>query len=289
MMGIYEWAAYFKFRNTAGKSDKKRDAGLKFADNLEVIKDILYGPHALDLYRLKNSQGKLPVLVSCHGGGYVYGDKELYSFYTAEFAQFGFAVVNFDYSLAPKKRFPTPIIETNMVMEWIVQNQEKYGLDASNIVMIGDSAGAQIASQYAVCATNSEYAEIMNLKIPAITLRALSLGCGMYKIVRDPQSPTKVLGDIYLTKNTSQYGEQIDVLKYVNKDYPPSFLCSSPGDFLLENMEPMAEIIRSQGVEAVTKIYGKENTYHVFFCDIRSDLAKECNKDQAEFLKSKLG
>ena len=59
----------------------------------------------LDVYRQKDATGKLPVIVSVHGGGWVYGDKERYQFYCMDLAERGFAVVNFSYRLAPEYKF----------------------------------------------------------------------------------------------------------------------------------------------------------------------------------------
>ena len=55
----------------------------------------------LDVYRPKlNIKGKLPVIMSVHGGGWVYGDKDVYQWYCMNLAQRGFAVVNYSYRLA---------------------------------------------------------------------------------------------------------------------------------------------------------------------------------------------
>ena len=81
-----------------GKGDRKRDAGLKTPEDVKRFDDISYGPdrkyQLLDVYRLKDAEGKLPVIVSVHGGGWVYGTKETYQFYCMSLAQRGFAVVN---------------------------------------------------------------------------------------------------------------------------------------------------------------------------------------------------
>ena len=255
------------------------------------MKDLRYGKdpvnHILDIYRPKEYSGKLPVLVSCHGGGFVYGDKELYSFYTMEFARVGFAVVNFNYTLCPHMSFPRPIIETNGVLKWVCKHADEYDLDINNVVMIGDSAGAQIASQYAVCVSNAEYAGIMGIEVPKFELRALSLGCGIYEL-SESGSNTRDLERIYLGKDTQKYGEKLKIMNYIDAYYPPSFLISSPGDFLVKNLDPMKKVLETAGVECKSEIYGDENTYHVFFIDIRSELGKKCNKDQIDFLKAHL-
>lgn len=279
------------FNKNCTKNDAKRDAGLTVPEEIDVFKDLYYGKggieNSLDVYKPKNAEGRLPLLVSCHGGGYIYGDKELYSFYTMEFAKAGFAVINFNYTLAPKITFPNPVIETNEVLKWAVDNAEKYGFDLENVFMIGDSAGAQIASQYAVCVSNPEYAKIIGIEVPQFKLRALSLGCGIYSLSTEG-SNTRELEKIYLTKDPSKFGDMLKITEHIDANYPPSFLISSPGDFLVKNLEPMKKVLEDAGVECKAKIYGDEQTYHVFFIDIRSNLGKECNADQIAFLKEHL-
>ena len=290
-MNLKDYLIIRAFNKNCKKSDAKRDEGLTVPEDIDVFKDLRYGKdiknHILDLYRPKEYSGKLPVLVSCHGGGFVYGDKELYSFYTMEFARVGFAVINFNYTLCPHMTFPRPIIETNGVMKWVCKHADEYDLDTDNVVMIGDSAGAQIASQYGVCYSNEEYAKIMGIEVPKFQLRALSLGCGIYSLV-DSDSNTRDLERIYVTKDPSQFGEKIKNMNYKDAYYPPSFLISSPGDFLLKNLEPMKKVLETAGVECKSEVYGDENTYHVFFIDIRSELGKKCNQDQIDFLKAHL-
>ena len=118
-------------------NDAKRDAGLTTPEDIKRFDDIQYGPdpkwNVLDVYRPRAEEGKLPVIVSVHGGGWVYGDKELYQFYCMSLAQRGFAVVNFTYRLAPEEKYPAPLEDTNSVIEWMFENQERYLLDMENV------------------------------------------------------------------------------------------------------------------------------------------------------------
>lgn len=84
--------------------DAKRDAGLTTPEDVRRFDNIRYGEHdrhLLDVYRPKDADGKLPI-VSIHGGGWVYGDKELMQFYCMSLAEHGFAMVNFSYRIAPE-------------------------------------------------------------------------------------------------------------------------------------------------------------------------------------------
>ena len=105
-MSLMTWI----LRKTFEASDNRRDAGLSTPDDIERMDDICYGTDAgwqvLDAYRPKGTTGPLPVIVSVHGGGWTYGDKERYRWYCMSLAQQGFAVVNFTYRVAPRKQVP---------------------------------------------------------------------------------------------------------------------------------------------------------------------------------------
>lgn len=283
----------FSFWFFASRSDAKRDRGLKTPEDIRRIDRIPYGPDArwntLDVYRPRGKAGKLPVIVNIHGGGYVYGSTKQYQFYCMGLAQRGFAVVSFNYHLAPKYKFPTPVRDTNLVMEWICRKAEIYGFDTDNVVIVGDSAGAQLASQYAVICTDPEYAKIMEITPPEFTLRAVGLNCGMYDLKeRAGEIPGNKLMVDYFTKDPSVYGKKLDVLSHVTEKFPPAYLLSAKGDFLVEQCRPMAELIRSKGVPCEYRIYGDEKTGHVFHLDMRSDLARKANDEEIAFIREHL-
>lgn len=283
----------FSFWFFASRSDAKRDRGLKTPEDIRRIDRIPYGPDArwntLDVYRPRGKAGKLPVIVNIHGGGYVYGSTKQYQFYCMGLAQRGFAVVSFNYHLAPKYKFPTPVRDTNLVMEWICRKAEIYGFDTDNVVIVGDSAGAQLASQYAVICTDPEYAKIMEITPPEFSLRAVGLNCGMYDLKeRAGEIPGNKLMIDYFTKDPSVYGKKLDVLSHVTEKFPPAYLLSAKGDFLVEQCRPMAELIRSKGVPCEYRIYGDEKTGHVFHLDMRSDLARKANDEEIAFIREHL-
>ncbi len=281
--------AYLVRRGFA-KSDAKRDAGLSIPEDVELFEALPYGEHkmhTLDVSRPKGA-GRLPLIVNVHGGGYVYGSTLPYRYYCASLAQRGFAVVSFNYRLAPEFKFPTPLYDLNSVMEWCFANAEKYGFDTDNIFMVGDSAGAQLASQYAAICTNPEYAKIMDIYPPeALRFGAIGLNCGMYDLgsFLNGRSGANAIMDCYFTKKPERFGEKLRVLDYINADYPPSYLISSPGDFLLGCCEPMWSFLQSRGVEAEYKIYGDKSTGHVFHVNVRLPIGHEANDDETDFFR----
>ena len=159
-----------KLRAEFKKSDDIRDAGLTTPADIRRFDDIPYGPdpawQRLDVYHPKAEAGRLPVIVSIHGGGWVYGDKERYQFYCMSLAQRGFAVVNFTYRLAPEWKFPAGVEDTDSVFRWVLAHADEYGMDPEHIFAVGDSAGAHMLSLYSALCTNADYAEKVGIVPP---------------------------------------------------------------------------------------------------------------------------
>lgn len=279
------------------KSDDIRDAGLITPADVARFDDIIYGQEAkwqvLDVYRPKAEEGKkLPVIVSVHGGGWVYGDKERYQYYCMNLAQRGFAVVNFTYRLAPEYKFPSSLEDTNLVFTWIMQNAGEYGFDTKHIFAVGDSAGAHILGLYTAICTNTKYAEEYRFKVPeGFVPKAVALNCGKYEISLEGEftdEQTKLLMADYLPEQGSKKErELINVTSHVTENYPPVFVMTATGDFLKEQAPVMAAKLSSCNVPFIYRLYGdsEHKLGHVFHCDVRSEDARICNNEECDFFK----
>lgn len=283
-----------KMRKAWAENDAKRDAGLKEPQNIEKFRNISYGPYGdwnlLDVYRLKSKAGeRLPVIVNIHGGGYFYGDKELYRFYCMHLAEYGFAVINYNYRLSPENKFPAPLEDTFSVFGWISENADIYGLDTDNVFMAGDSAGAQLVSQFACICSNKTYADIFGFKLPDnVRLKGISLACGMYDIRRRSDADNDLMLD-YLGSLSLLDDPRTEIHEYITSDYPPAFVFSAENDFLVTECEPFAEFLRQKGIKTEAKIYGKKEDVevgHVFHINLRLPVGEEANREQADFFKS---
>lgn len=286
-------------RRTFGEADDKRDAGLISPADVTRYNDIVYGEdvkwQALDVYRPKNEEGKiLPVIISVHGGGWVYGDKDRYQYYCLGLAQRGFAVVNFTYRLAPEFQYPAPFEDTNLAVEWTLAHAEEYGFDTGNIFMVGDSAGAHILSVYAAICTNPDYAKTYPFTVPeGFVPNAIVLNCGLAEIAvtKDAPGNTAKLMEVFLPDGgTEQEFYQISMKNHVTADYPPTYIMTAEGDFLRDQAPVMAAVLTEHDVPVVYRFYkSKERVLgHVFQLSIRLDEAKECNDEECDFFRKYL-
>ena len=272
-----------------GRSDRKRDKRLKTPESVTVQRDIPYAEggmdHLLDIAKPRDAAGKLPVIVSVHGGGYVYGTKEVYQYYTANLAENGFAVINMNYRLAPESRFPAQLEDINSALRWLADHAEEYGLDRNNVFMVGDSAGAQLVSHYLTIWSNPEFARLFSFEIPKeLRIRAVALNCGLYTI-----KPAEQLFLDYLGKHVSVHDPRLEVHSNITTAFPPAFVMTSQYDFLRNEAKPMYDFLLAAGVPAVYRLYGqKEQKYmgHVFHCNMNLAEAKQCNKDECDFFIS---
>ena len=283
------------FYLSATRSDKKRDAAIALPTGVTECRDISYGPYGnhtiLDVYYPEGTDKPLPTIVSIHGGGYVYGSKEIYRRYGMDMAKRGFAFVNFNYRLAPKWKFPTPLMDTNAVMEWICKNQHNYHLDPQRIIVLGDSAGAQMTSQYAAIWSNPEYAALFGIQVPRINIRAVGLNCGMYDQAARAAKPRKGHNLDYFGRKLPDDDPRLRILESIGSNYPPAYITTAYCDFLVDCAEPMYAYLTERGIPCGWKCYGspeRKDIGHVFHVNIALPEAKQCNDDAAEFFRKYL-
>ena len=313
---IHRFIAW-KTRKAFGSGDKKRDADQTTPPDIIRFDNIVYGDdkklkkwQLLDVYRPKNldnentstsfstnstnnaqSLEKLPVIVSVHGGAWVYGDKDVYQFYCMRLAQRGFAVVNFSYRLAPEAVFPSSLEDTDKVFNWIEANAEKYGFDIDNVFAVGDSAGAHLLCLYASALSNADYAKnypFINSK--KLMLRGIALNCGKYDMTPTAEDTSMVmlLEALLGQKITDEKLNLINANAHITKDFPPTFVMTCLGDFLYPQAEVINKSLETAGVKYEYHCYGTKEMplWHVFHCDPHLPQAVECNDDECAFFRS---
>ncbi len=286
----------FMMRQGCKRSDAKRDAGLTYPEDVIRTENIAYGPHkmnVLDVYRPMCEQTTLPVIVSVHGGGWVYGDKELYSHYCVSLAQRGFVVVNFTYRLSPENKFPCHLEDTAMVFDWVLKNGARFGMDRDNIFAVGDSAGGHILALFCAMCANPEYAAKFDFKVPAgFVPKAVALNCAVLDIDVAKEgmagSTMKLMKDVLPKGKMEEYLQLANPIAYVNESFPPCYLMTANEDFLRTQPDTFKEKLDACKVPYVYKLYGDEQNVlgHVFHLNMRNETGKLCNDEQCAYFKT---
>ena len=288
-------------RKEFGTNDAKRDQGLTTPEDVIRYDNIRYAAdpvwNLLDVYRPRQLSGTLPVIIIYHGGGWVYGTKEVYQFYGMSLAQRGFAVINFTYRLAPEHRFPSPLEDMNSVIDWMYENAQKYLLDMDNVFIVGDSAGAHLTGLFCAICTDRRYADNFKFRVKSgFVPRAIGMNCGAYELFKDgvplqvDDRTTALMKDFLPEENYDETTALVNVSELVNPKFPPAYIMTAKGDSLLKQAPILEEAYRRNGVLFKSKVYGDEDNklYHVFHCAITEDAAKQCNGDECEFFRSQI-
>lgn len=100
--------------------------------------------------------GKLPVLLYLHGGGWTLGSIATYDNITRFLANnIPAIVISVDYRLAPEHPFPAALEDAHLALEWTARNAEELGGDPQRLAIAGDSAGATLATVLSLRAQNT--------------------------------------------------------------------------------------------------------------------------------------
>lgn len=88
-----------------------------------------------------------PLIFFFHGGGWTFGNMELYGRYCSHLAHItGSSVLMVDYRLAPQYLFPTAVEDCYDAYLWALQGIKYWKTDPDRIYLAGDSVGATIAA-----------------------------------------------------------------------------------------------------------------------------------------------
>jgi len=221
---------------------------------------------AFDVFRPAGTTGALPTVLWVHGGAWISGDKRDVAPYLRILAAEGYTTIGLNYTTGPEATYPTAVAQLNDTIGYVLDHAAELGVDPDRVVLAGDSAGAQLASELAVLATNPRFAELTGIRsaLTASQLRGAILNCGVYEL--DGMAKLTGIGawgfKIALwaytgTKDWSQEpaGALMSSLEFVTADFPPTFITGGNADALtLIQSVPMANRLDELGVD-VTRLF----------------------------------
>ena len=209
-----------------------------------IITEIAYAdeyPNSfLDItYPDSDTSVRRPTLVYFHGGGFFAGSKSAgdplassdVTSLLDDICAAGYNVVNVDYGLVPDCHFPVPVIQANQALAWCDSHADEYGLDMDDVIIMGSSAGAIMASQLGAVITNPQYASALGIEPQLEPSQVRALVIDDAPLVYDKFSlATKVLIGNYVSGTIFLSKEQVhvyDATQWVTPAYPPAVLLGS--------------------------------------------------------------
>lgn len=278
---------------------KEREAFFEIPDDIEMKQNISYDlrlndpRNRFDIFKLKNQEFKLPVIINIHGGGLLMGNKEQNKGFNIWLAQQGFLVYSVEYSLVPNVKTQKQIKEINLAMMHIKNRIENDGGDIDNVCVVGDSAGAFLGL-YATAMQNSGNIAMAFRTISAkLKIKAIGLQSGMFYTTKFDEIGLFLSNDLY-GKGYKKYW----FAEYLNPEHdevlnslPPVYLMTSKNDNLKRYTLKFAKALKKHGIKHELVCYPKnDNMPHAFSAlyPEREESIK-ANEEMINFLKEMIG
>lgn len=123
---------------------------LALAADYQIQANIRYARHeetVLDIVQARApALGDRPGAIMFHAGGWVDGTKEsIMKSFVLPFVERGFVVANVEYRLAKSATAPAAVEDALAAAKWFRDHAAEYKVDAARIIVLGESAGGQLA------------------------------------------------------------------------------------------------------------------------------------------------
>ena len=267
----------------------------------EINYDSEYPNGFLDItYPDENRDVDRPTLFYFHGGGFVAGSKNMGDPLAATEATYllddicaaGYNIVNVDYALVPDYRFPVPLIQANKAFAYIQEHADEYHLNMDNVVIMGSSAGAIMASQLGSIITNPEYAELLGItpalkpeQVKAVVIDDAPLDYKAFSLATKIIIGNYVKGSIYLSEEEIK---QYDNIQNLTANYPAAVLLGSEYRHDMEVMHEEPNKLGCEHLHIDPYIEHGLTKPHCFVSTERTDpIAKDAFDRMISFLNEK--
>ncbi|HWA96635.1 MAG TPA: alpha/beta hydrolase [Terracidiphilus sp.] len=178
----------------------------------------------MDYYAPKGD-GRHPIAIIIHGGGYQGGDSRSGSeAYVADFlAPAGYAVFSINYRLAPKYPYPYMVLDVERAVRYIRHNAKRWNADPNKIALVGGSAGGYLSNMVGLLnapgdpkATDPVDRESARAQA-VVSLYAQS----SFEFVPLNADVHRLLDPLIAKKGMKEAIREASPITYVNKDDPP--------------------------------------------------------------------
>ncbi len=286
------------WKNT-DKSDAKRIASLVPPENITSLTDIPYlndnNPHHLmNIHYPKDALTALPVIIDIHGGGWMYGDKDLNGIYCQYLASRGFIVITMSYRLVPEVTIKGQVRDIFASFKKIKTMLPSLPSDPDRIYLTGDSAGGQLAAYAAAISQNNMLADGFGVK-NVFNFEKL--------ILTSPVAYANEKGPVGLY-NRMMWGQKpsfsplpktgLDISDLLDRveAYPDTLLITSSGDFVARKQtHRLHDDLTARGFSSTILDYPPQNgkpLMHVFaILEPNSDAGRDCIEKTVNFIENK--
>lgn len=282
-----------------GVMDQKRIDSQTPPSGITTILDIPYiddgtKPHLLDIYYPEETVEPLPVIIDIHGGGWMYGYKEINKYFNMKLAEKGFLVVSLNYRLAGDYLISDQVHDLFAAFNWLSENLKNYPADMNNIFLAGDSAGGHLTCLSTAVNEDEQMQRDFGVASPGIKFRAAAAICPAVDTAKI-KGMGAIMMPIVLGKKPKQskFYKYMNVSQFASEKMPPFYLVTAEGDMMRKQTYMLEQILKSNGVECGLHDFddrpnGKK-LGHVFnVIDPFNAPGDKANTEICDFFKSKM-
>jgi acetyl esterase/lipase len=112
------------------------------------IEDIIINGISVRIFRPHYyKSGVLPAVVYIHGGGWILGNKFTHDRLVRQIVNgSNVAIIFIEYTLSPEAQYPVALEQIYYITKYVSENCNKMNLDASRLVVMGDSVGGNMTT-----------------------------------------------------------------------------------------------------------------------------------------------
>ncbi len=255
---------------------------------VEEVKDFKIDNIKVRLYK-NSTEPNQKVIIYAHGGGFVYYDIESHDYVTRRLcAMNDCTVISVDYRLAPEHTFPAAHKDFYKVIKYVAENASDLGIDATKIIVAGDSAGGNLAA----CACHY-FKQHKTIKIAAQILiypwldgKIASASIEKYK-AGFLLSKDAILWfqQKYTPNKIDRLNPEVSPIYHTDfRNLAPAFVLTAEYDPLKDEGKAYADILKENGNVVLYKDY-KDLVHGFFNIPKLSDEAMQSYYDIQAFLK----
>lgn len=183
----------------------------------------------LDFYKAK-AAGKRPCVIVVHGGSWNSGDSRQLPELNSYLANTGYNVAAINYRMAPQYKNPIPVEDVKNALTCLRAHGDSLNIDTNNFVLLGRSAGAQIALLAAYTLHDSGIKGVIDFYGPADMVWGYSAPAN--PLVMDSRGVMeRYLGGPY-NKVPANY-KASSPIEFINEGSPPTLIIHGVNDVLV--------------------------------------------------------
>lgn len=187
-----------------------------------------------DFYPPQATNGNSPAIILVHGGGWTGGSRAGFSPIAEVFNELGYAVLNIEYRLATKAKFPGAVLDVAAAVRWTRAHAEEHRIDPDQIFLVGGSAGGHLAAMVATTGHTDQYNDGKNWTDQSSEVAGfVIMGTGVDQVTRVKESGRVESCVIFFgaeyEDNPAIYAEGSPIT-HVSKQTPPVLMIEGEND-----------------------------------------------------------